>query len=84
MATLLEIPEELMNMLLKGDSRCKYQIGERVVKVCLDVGDILPIGHLGTIKGCCHLAPAGDLYLVLYDGQESTMLAAPWRFKKCD
>lgn len=58
--------------LRKGDERCRFKIGDRVVKTAqLDNNEIHPIGSKGTVTGSIYVdhpnAPDKEAYLVVWD-----------------
>ncbi len=69
MSSLLLINDPAAVALLRrGDPSCAIAIGSTVRKKLFDIGDVLPIGWIGTVKGNKFFAEAGtSLYLIQWN-----------------
>lgn len=68
----MPVPEELLDKLMEGDSRCKYPLQTKVRKVNSDKTDHHPNGTKGVVIGSVQLTPDKgtpvDSYIVQFDG----------------
>lgn len=73
--------EKMMESWERGDPRCRFQPGARVMKV-LDLGEdgLKHVGAKGNVEGCMYnpAAPGSSIdkecYLILWDGDDKAML----------
>jgi hypothetical protein len=75
---MVSAPEELGDLMKRGDERCAIPINSRVYKSHFETGDLHDIGDQGTVIGNIHIPddgspessgmPSRDAYLVLFDG----------------
>lgn len=77
MAGISVIPKELVELLLKGDPRCKHPIGSQVMKMDTESGDLHTPGVQGKVIGSIYSEELEmDSYLVLFgDDPAPTFLA---------
>lgn len=48
----IEMPEEMLKLMLKGDERCKHKINDEIVKIHAEKnGDVHLYGDKGVIRG---------------------------------
>lgn len=79
--------EKLMEAWEKGDPRCRFQPGDRVMKVATDTAEesLKPIGAKGIVEGAMYNpnAPGSSIekecYLILFDGDDKAMLMVGWK-----
>lgn len=65
---LAQIPDEMIELLRRGDSRATHPIGSRVKKMPCEEKSVHMDGTLGTVVGNCYHPVIGDAYLVQFDG----------------
>ncbi len=68
MAGIAKVNEKFLAHLLKGDERCKYPIGSRVMKMDSEEKDLHTPGTQGKVIGNLYDEELGAGYLVNFDG----------------
>lgn len=78
----LEISEEFLTLMQKGDPRCKHKFGERIVKIAYPDSDLHAPGHQGRVTGSVYHPMTGEAYLVVFDGENHATFIAGVKIEK--
>lgn len=67
--------DEFLKKLYEGDSRCKYPVGNKIIKSSAEDNDHHKVGDKGIITGSYHIPDDSefgptDFYIVTFEGDE--------------